>query len=195
MTTNPNDVIRATAGYSYNVGGQLMSNVLHFADTGGGGITDADLLTEMGLMLELIFNAVHTLQSVGLQYTEYSVQNVTQGVIIGTLPWPTFTSGLGAGALDISQCVALLRMPTPASQVQGRVNLPGLTEDQILGSVIDAAFIAAALTVGGQLLLPFTVIGGQLTYIVYNQVLFTFNIPNSTAIGSSTRILGRRRKP
>lgn len=194
MPTVTNDVIRIVAGYTYTSGGSPMSNVLHFVDTGSGSISDADLLTSAGLILEIIFADLHALAAIGLKYTEYSVQNLTQDVIIGAASWPTFVAGLAPGGIASSQVSLLLRMPTSKPKVQGRVFIPGNSEDEISSSVFDATTLAAGLTAGVFLLSNFLIAPSQITYTVFNQFLKTFNFPNSTVVGNQTRALTRRRE-
>lgn len=195
MTTVANDIIRVTCNYDYKLAGRPISNVLHFVDNGGGGILDPLLLTQCGVIIEGIFGSLATEQSVGLFFTTYDVFNVTQATIIGTLPWPTLVQGAIAGDLAASTVVGLLRMITASSGVQGRVNLVGMSEAKIADSTIFSAFITAALAVGASLLTAFPVGPSALQYCVYNQVLATFNLPVSTAIGASSRSIGRRRLP
>lgn len=193
MTTANNDIIRLTANYTYLTGGRPISNVLHFVDNGGGGIIDSLLLSQMGIILEGIFGPLAPEQGVGLFYTTYDVFNVTQGLIIGTLPWPTLVQGGTGGDLSAATVVALLRMVTPKSRVQGRVNLVGVPEAKLADSTMTGLFVTAALLVGAQLLNSFPVGPSFLQYTVFNQEFKTFTMPVSVALGSSSRSLGRRR--
>lgn len=193
--TAPNDIIRMTANYTYLSAGRPISNVLHFVDNGGGGILDALLLTQSGIILEGIFGPLAPQQSNALFFTTYDVFNVTQSIIIGTLPWPTLTSGGIAGQLSASTVVGLLRMITPKSRVMGRVNLVGLSETILGSSTITGPYIAAALVVGANMLAAFPVGPSFLQYCVYNQEFGAFNLPTSVAIGASSRSQGRRKLP
>lgn len=195
MATVAGDIIRIVAGYTYAVGGRPMSNVLHLRDTGPGGIPDPDLLVASGVYLELVFAALKVVQSDDLIFTEYSVQNVTQSIIIGTQPWPTFVMGDVAAGIDASQVVGLLRMPTARSKVQGRVNVVGLPESNILTGIIAPGFLSEILVTGANLLLPFVIGPSDITYVVYNQEFGTFNFPVSAAVGEAVRSLGRRKIP
>lgn len=195
MSTAPNDVIRVVCGFSYTAGGRPMSNVLHVVDTGGGGIPDPDLLTGVGLFIEIVYGLLATVQPPTLKYTTYSVQNVTQKLIIGTLPWPTLVAGTGVGNLDASQVACLLRLPTATSQIQGRLYACGLAEGDISSSLFDASVLAAVAAIGANLLIGYTIAPSVITYAVFNQVLKTFKFPVSSAVGVATRALGRRKLP
>lgn len=195
MTTVAGDIIRVVAGYAYGVAGRPMSNVLHLRDTGPGGIPDPSLLVALGVYLELVFVPYLPLQSDDVSFTEYSVQNVTQGTIIGTQPWPTFTVGGAVTLIASSQIVGLLRMPTAKSKVQGRLNMVGLAETNINEGVIGGTVVAAILSVGANLLLPFVIGPSDVTYVVFNQEFSTFNFPVSAALGAAVRTLGRRKIP
>lgn len=195
MPTNPNDVIRVVCGYTYLTGGTPQSNVLHFVDTGGGGISDAALITGVGAAIELVFGLIRTSQSNKLFYTTYSIQNLTQGLLVGTQPWPTFLNGGSANVLNASQVVGLLRMPTAKPGVQGRVNCVGIPEADVTDSILSAGMLAAIASIGANLLIGFTIAPSVITYTVFNQAFSTFNFPVSAVVGTATRILGRRRQP
>lgn len=193
MPTNNNDVIRVVAGFTYTTGGDPQSNVLHFADTGGGGISDADLLDDFGPILEVIYGLVRTSMGTAFKFIEYSVFNVTQNLVIGTLPWPTFTEGGDPGALDIAQATALLVLPTQVSQVQGRVYVGGIPESEIANSALSAGFVAGVASMGANLLIGTIIAPSLVEYVVYNRTLLTFNLPVSAAVIGNARALGRRK--
>lgn len=195
MATVTGDIIRVVCGYSYGTGGRPMSNVLHYQDVGAGGVPDAELLTDMGVIVEGVFGGIVAQQALELKYTTYTVQNVTQGTLIGTAPWPTLVAGGGPPLIDVSQTVSLLRTVTTKSRVWGRLNLAGLPEASILDSLPNAAWNAAALVTGAVLLT--TPVVGTLTarYVVYNRVLLTSTFPSSIALGLAVRSLGKRKVP
>lgn len=193
MSTNGGDIIRVVAGFSYVSGGKPLSNVLHLIDAGAGGITDVDLLAGVGAYLEVVYATVQAVQSDVLKYTEYSVANITQGTIVGTVPWPTFTEGASADPIDAAQVVGLLRMPTAKTKVQGRVNIAGIPEGNIANSVISVGVRAAILAMGTALIGPFIITPSAIEYVVFNQEFKTHNLPVSAALGDAVRTLGRRK--
>jgi len=195
MPTNGGDIIRVVAGFAYRPGGTPQSNVIHLVDAGAGGITDANLLIGVGTFLEVVYTTVQAVQSTTYQYTTYSVANITQGTIIGTLPWPTFTAGLAAAAVDAAQVVGLLRMVTARTRVQGRVNVGGIPETNIADSILSVGVQAAILAMGTALIGPFIIAPSAIEYIVFNTTLLTFNLPVSAALGVAVRTLGRRKEP
>lgn len=195
MATVANDIIRVTCNYTYQSGGRPLSNVLHFADVGAGGIIDSLLLTQMGVIIEGKLGPLAAQQSVELFFTTYDVFNVTQGLIIGTLPWPTLVQGAIANQASAPTVVGLLRMITNKSKVQGRVNLVGVAENIISSGVLTGPFVTAALVTGANLLLANPVGPSSMQYVVYNQALATFTVPVATALGTASRSIGRRHLP
>ncbi len=193
MATNADDVIRVIAGYAYVAGGKPMSNVFHFADTGGGGILDVDFVNGIGTIMEAILQEIHDIQSLAFRYVNIQVQNLTQNLIIGTFPWPTFGAGAGSALNNPSQVCGLVRMITARPRVQGRVFIAGTTESTTGDSAYTGAVQTAMADLGVNLLAPRALGIGELTYCVFNQVLKTFLLPNSTAFGISTRGLNRRK--
>lgn len=193
MPTVAGDIIRITCKYTYQLAGRPLSNVLHWVDNGAGGITDAALLLGMGVKIEGVFGSLAPEQSTRLYFTTYDVFNVTQGLIVGTAPWPTLNQGGRAGDLSASTAVGLLRMVTAKSRVQGRLNLVGLPEFNLTDSIQDAVWITAALLVGVDLLAAVAIGPSSLIYCVYNQEFGTYTLPVSVALGAASRSIGRRR--
>ncbi len=193
MPTATDDVIRMILGGTYNVGGKPMSNVFHFADTGAGGISDASFISNMGTILENIYGDVASQMSDKYIFTNIAMQNLTQALIIGTIPWPTFTTGSTVSPIDVAQMCGLVRMITPKPRVQGRIYLPGFPEASVANSALNNDVQVAMADLGVNLLAPRALGGSELTYCVYNQILKTFVLPTSTAFGVSTRGLNRRK--
>ena len=193
MATAPNDVIRAVLGFTYTQGGKPLSNVFHFADTGGGGILDVDFINGFGLIIEAIYAPIKARQSQKLFFINIQVQNVTQALIIGTLVWPTFVAGDEIGTPDVSQAAGLVRMITPKPRVQGRVYVPGWPESAIGEGAFLTPDRQAMADLGVNLLAPRALGVGELTYCVFNQVFKTFTLPTSAAFGVNTRGLNRRK--
>lgn len=193
MATAANDVIRMIAGYAYGIGGKPLSNVFHMADTGGGGITDANLLSAAGSILENILGGIVAVQSDTHQYVDIQVQNLTQNLIIGTIPWPAFTVGSLAEPVNPAQVTALVQMVTPTPRVQGRVYVTGLSEFDVADSAWSVPVLNALAQLGVELLTPRVVAPSELTYCVFNQVLKTFTLPTSTALRTNNRGLNRRK--
>jgi len=193
MPTVTNDVIRAILGFTYNVGGRPMSNVFHFADTGPGGILDSDFINTFGAIAENIYAPIANEQSNQLFFINIALQNLTQALIIGTIPWPTFTTGSIAGPIDVAQMAGLIRMITPKPRIQGRVFAPGFPESGVANSAFQTSVQVAMADLGVNLLAPRALGTSEITYCVFNQVLKTFTLPTSTAFGISTRGLNRRK--
>lgn len=194
MTTNANDIVRGVLGYEYVTGGTPMSNVWHWKDTGGGGITDADFINEFGALMEAILLPMLPQQGSQFDFVNITVQNLTQGLLIATLPWPTFVSGTAVSAVDTAQTAALLRLLTVKPRTQGRVFIPGIAEGAIQNSIFDMNTLVAAAAIGTALLAPQTVGLGELTYTVFNQILLTDNLPTSLFVGNAVRGLTRRKR-
>lgn len=195
MATVTGDIIRVVCGFSYTTGGRSMSNVLHYQDVGAGGVADAALLTAMGTIIEGVYGALVVQLSSELKFTTYTVQNVTQSVLIGEAPWPTLTVGGGNLNIAVAQAVSLLRMVTNKSRVWGRVNLPGLPETIVVDSFPAAVWNTAALAFGAVLLTTPVVGGLTARYVVYNRILKTSVFPSSVAVGLAVRSLGKRKVP
>jgi hypothetical protein len=149
----------------------------------------------MGTIIEGVYGFTVPQQSNVLQYTTYTVQNVTQKALIGSAPWPTLTAGGLAGQIDASQVVSLLRTITTKSRVWGRVNFAGLPEVSITDGLPVAAWNTAALNAGANLLTTPVVGGLTARYVVYNRVLLTATFPVSVALGLAVRSLGKRKLP
>ena len=193
MSTNANDIIRSVLGYTYTAGGKPMSNVLHWRDTGGGGITDADFIGGFGAAIEAMMVTLLPQQGSAWKYINITLQNLTQNLLIATLVWPTFTEGTAVSAIDTAQTSLLLRMLTAKPRVQGRVNIGGIAEGGIISSAFSTLALLAGSVFGIALLIPISLGTGEITYTVFDQVFKTDNLPTSSFVGNTTRGLNRRK--
>ncbi len=169
MTVDAGDVIRVASRMSYGAGGQDLINVTHHELTTPGSLPDADVLTDMGLLMESYYFTIDSLMNDTITFVDYTVTNVTKDVVLGTDNWPTLT--VGGSIVDAlpPQNAALVLARTSTPRKQGRTYLPGFAEDNTSGSLWIAGTLAALANFAGLMLVSITVGSGTYVYRVFTR--------------------------
>jgi len=96
--------IRADSGFAREAimawceanGVEDVINVFQWINTTGSSLTDAQAVADIRAHLDTIYGALVIGQVDTFIYRDINFRNVTQGIIMGTFPWPTLTAGLSA---------------------------------------------------------------------------------------------------
>jgi len=192
LATEQNDILRIVLNNTYGTGGQDMLNVWHFKSLDLATLDDAQLLVDIGVMVELIVNDIHAIQADVFKYVSYEVTNVTQDQQLGTLPYPTFSAGAVAAEVVTPQISVLTIMDTIKPRVQGRVFMGGLQEGGVSAGLWLSAVLDAAADMGLELLTAQDVTDGRLQYVVFNREFGTAVFPVGAAVITAARTQRRR---
>lgn len=192
MAVQQNDILRVTASMTYGIGGQLLENVFHFKANDAVVVLDPQALIDMGTVIELLFATTQVVTPNTIQYTSYTVKNVTQNLLLGTAPWPTFVAGGDISAIASPQVAALVIGRTSKPRVQSRIFIAGLREGSVSAGIIDGILLTALVALAATLLLPYQGLVQRYQYVAYNRALATSTIPVSSAVILPTRSQRRR---
>lgn len=192
MAVVQNDIIRVTAQMSYGVGGQQLINVLHVLQLDAVSIPDPTALTDLGLMLEVFYTPLLASQSDRIQYIDYTAQNITQDILLGSATWPTFVAGGSPSGVISPQVALLIYFPTNKPNVQGRLFYPGIPETGVTDGIWTAGVQAAMASMGALMLSPYIASTGRYLYQVVNRVLKTNTNPTSAVVRAGARTQRRR---
>ena len=193
MAVNPSDVLRITAEMS--VGADSIQNVHHYQFVSGGPITDAQALLDAAVIMETLYSLLVPQQTVNYSYDQVRVQNITQGVLLGSTAWPTLT--IGGSALDELPfpTSALLTFPTAVPRTRGGTYYGGFTE---LGNTVGGKIISALQTlliaVAARALLQQNIAGNLYDFVLVNRALGTVIQFTSAIVHIVWRTQRRRRQ-
>jgi len=171
MTFLSTELIRVSANAEFTVGGQDLVNVMYFQLIAPSSLTDTQVLSDIGEVLEQIYAPVPAQQNTNVTYVDYTVKNETQDAAPLTATWPTFTIGGNAFEALPGQCVALLIMRTLVSRKLGRFNLGGFCQNNNISSVWGPTLITMAGTVITNLLATRVATNGNYLYGVASQAV------------------------
>lgn len=199
MTVTAGDALRVAARLRFGLGGQELINVTHHVLTIPSSLPDADVLSDMGEVLETYYNTIVARMNDKVLFEDYTVTNVTQDVVLGTDNWPTLIAGTSIIDAFPPQCAALILARTIVPRKQGRIYVPGLAEEGAVGS----AWVAGALTDLGnfasKLLLAIVATNGVYSYRVFTRpddgppiILAKLDPPTTTAVVPFVRTQRRR---
>ncbi len=192
MTVAQNDVLRVTAEMTVN--GHDVQNVYHYRSTNVPGIGDTKALADCAAIMEDLYQKLDAQISTGLSFDTVRVQNITQDVLLGALPFPLLTAGADAAVLLPEPVSALITYPTAQSRVRGGAYYGGFTEDQNTASgTIGATLLTQLAAVVVDQLVESVFGADSYRYIVFNAVLNTFVLPVSGIVHSVWRTQRRRR--
>lgn len=191
MTFLNTDLIRISANCSFGVGGQDLINVLYAELISPSSLTDAQVLSDVGEVLELWYAPIPGVQNTNIQYVDYTVKNETQDAAPLTSVWPTFTVGSKGSEALPSQIVGLAIMRTAISRKFGRVNIGGLTEIDNATDVWLAPVLTAIGTLITNLLATQVATNGNYRYGVATQAVTPpRTIANSYDAPISGKVIG-----
>jgi hypothetical protein len=124
--------------------GQEMVNVLHFKSHGSMDLIEDLLLPVLGCVTQHLLPVLST--QISLTGADVkSIDSSTLQEIQFTNPSPGFGAASGGDAPVGTSCVVALRTLHPGRTGRGRMFLPGIDEELLEGSTLDAAFITAAV--------------------------------------------------
>jgi len=189
---NVNDIVRVACRQTYDTGGQDVINVIHMECRVQTAVTDDDVRDNVGEVIEIIFDPIRLLASNTLKYTVLEMKNITQDILMGTIPWPTFVQGAVAAPIVSPQVVALSIMKTFKSRVAGRRNWSGVPENVVTDGILNAAWLTAMGVAQTNLLTDLIGALSVYAYIVFNREFETFNVPNGSLSLTPTRTQRRR---
>jgi len=183
----------------FGVGGEDLINVLHFELVSPSSLTDAQVLSDIGEVLELIYAPMVAITWNQVQYADYTVKNVSTVDAPNTAVWPTFTVGGNATQATPPSNAALILARTNVSKKQGRVFVPGLTEAEAGAGVWSIGALTQLTIFGANLLLTHVATNGNYRYGVVTAavpfpktILNSFDVPISTAVVTPIRTQRRR---
>lgn len=116
MAVNTNDVIEVSARCEFG-GVEDVINVYQFRMTTAGPVDDDDVMLDLGLWLEDVYQPVITSQTNDFAYRDIAFRNVTQSTVMGTIAWPTYTAGAAAPNNIPPGLAALINFATNKARV------------------------------------------------------------------------------
>ena len=193
MAVNPSDVLRITAEMS--LGADSVQNVHHYQFVSGGPITDAQALLDAAIIMETLYSLLIPQLATTYTFDQVRVQNITQGILLGSTAWPVLT--VGGSALDILPfpTSALITYPTATPRTRGGTYYGGFTE---LGNAVGGSIIGALQTsliaVAARALLQQNIAGNLYDFVLVNRSLGTVLQFTSAIIHVVWRTQRRRRQ-
>ena len=187
------DIVRVTAKLDMSTDDII--NVYHLKHAGSGDVTQAAFLAVVDNWLDTAYGIFDQYLSNAVDFVSIDCFNVTQDEPIGSVSWPTMTSGGDSTADAYAKQVApLVRFPTATARSQGRKFLGGFTEAQIGGGgTLSATLQSALASFGAQILAGFTASGEDFIPGNWNQVLGRF-APWLSAVVNIVAATQRRRR-
>jgi len=193
MAVAQNDVLRVTAEMSQGV--DALQNVYHIQSDNVASVSDAQALLDMGLIMDGLYNLVDASMHDGVSFDSVRVQNVTQGVLMGSTPFPVLTVGLDTNDPLPFQAAALITYPTATPKTRGGTYFGGFTEaNSDTAGAISSALQTVLVAVGVKILTQQNVAGNLYTFVLVNRLLGTV-IPYVSAIVHAVWRTQRRRRP
>lgn len=193
------DLIRVSANMSFAVGGSDLVNVMYFELLSPSSLTDSQVLSDIGEVLENIYTPIQTRLNALIQFVDYDVKNDTQDQSPLNSSWPTLTTGALAAEALAPQLVALVIMRTAQSRKFGRVNLGGFTETDNASDVWLGALLTQVGLLITQLLATHVATNGNYRYGVASQdvvpprdIVNSFDAPIAGKVIGSLRTQRRR---
>ena len=199
MSFAQTDAIRVSARMSYEAGGQDLINTMHVELLSPSSLTDAEVVEDIGELLEVYYGEIITVQGAATKYVDYTVQNLTADAAPLQSDWPTFVDGDQVLALLPPQIAALILARTSVSRKFGRIYLPGLTEAGTLIDKWDGTTLTALTAFAAELLVTQVLTNGNWRYAVKTAlspdpptVANSYDIPLTTSLILPTRTQRRR---
>jgi len=193
MAVNNGDVLEATARAEFN-GVEDVVNVYQIKYTGASPKTDDAAMLEVADFLDTTYQIASSAQSTNLIYREISFRNLTQGLIMGSKPWPTLTAGSGGGASNATGVAGLISLATGIAKVVLRKYLGGYIATVMeADGTFTSAFLAGLLAFGARLLDMATITGGNYEYGYLSPKTGSWEVPTSVS-ATDVPAYQRRRK-
>lgn len=192
MPSVQSDIFQVTSRMTIGGDDEDVQSVMHFRQQSAPALTDAQVLADIGDMMDGIYTIVNP-SIVDIQdYIDINVKNVTQNLLLGATAWPVLTIGGSTVDPTAFQVVALLLMRTATPRVVGRVNFGVFRENGLASSNWVAGVQSEVLTAGLALLTDNIEFNGTWRYVVFNREFKTVTLPVSEGITVAARSQRRR---
>lgn len=171
MAVNDLDIIRVATKLVDILGFQVV-NVWHFkCDLITPPSTDALVMADLAARMELIYTEILTDLHNSLTFLDINFFNVTQDAPMGTLFWPTLTTGGAGGDPMPSQAAAMVRAETGKSRNWARKFFGTFGEgtNTSLGLIVAGA-VTHLVNLGAVWITPYAgVVGTYIPVVWYNK--------------------------
>lgn len=187
------DILKVVASMSIGVG-VTVQNVYHVIVAEVGGVDDGDIPDDMGEWLEDIYTEINPHIPNDLVYEEYSLQNVTVDLDLGTHGFPSMTIGGSSSEFLPTQVAPLVRVRTDVPGVEGRKFFPTFVEANTTNGQFSPTAVNNMLDAGQVAYAPWVATSGN-NYqgTVYNRE-FGIARPPTEIIATSNPATQRRRR-
>lgn len=187
------DIIRAVAKFQFS-GGDIFTNTFHFEVFSEGWNNDLQFMTELAVFMDAQYTLVNTRVSSALTYVDLDGQNLTQDILMPSVPWPVLVNGGSASEPLPTQTTArpffrTLRPKTRASICY----IPFDELSSTAGGVIVAAAAANLASWATPFISVIALVSGSITYGAYNRPLDRFTPVTSFVVPTRLRTIRRRR--
>jgi len=155
MPAQDGDVIEVTVIHDNSTSGEQLNRYQFRVETGGP-ISDADLLDDIEIIVQTLYNLVKNMINVRNILREVGVFNKTQDLLIGQTTAGTYTGGGAPDPMAPSGCASFAYFKTAVPRVTLAKYLPVMsTADLSGGGNLSAASLALLTNFTSALLNPF----------------------------------------
>ena len=163
MTGQPNDVIKVTAVF---IGPSLqeMNNVFWYKYRDGPSLDDASYMAAVGGYLDEMYDLINQDIVDDLTYDQIRFYNITQDYPMGTIGWPTLTTGTSLGDPLPAGNAALVVGYTAVKRTYGKKFIPGYAEAGAAGDTWNAGVFTRLGTWAGAWYTSIPHTGGGLSH-------------------------------
>lgn len=195
MTVQMQDILRVAARTSVQGFGDNV-NVFHLRWDALTTATDEDAMDWCAERLEEAYKAIQPEIPNEVNFVDFNVFNVTQDRPLGSVPWPTLTSGGSSTETLPHQVAAFVRFPTGISRNWARKFIGPLSVDSSTSTGLIEPATLAMLGAFAAELIASTLSGGPeaLTYVV-NHINQSTWVPVVEAVVSNIWATVRTRRP
>jgi len=193
MVVAQNDILRVAARLEDQNGDDVV-NVYHFAYRNAAVLTDAQAMDAVAAYLEEMYTEIQPNIHSSAIFRDINYFNVTTDMPMGTIDWPTLTTGAGTGDQLPNQMAAMVRGVTGHSRNWARKFLGpwGETRNSTYGK-IDATLLTALANYAVQWLEGGGTAPVKWFPIVWNKVLQQWVDITGTVIRDVWSTIRRRR--
>lgn len=194
MATQQNDILEAACRAEIN-GSDDIINTFQFRYEDAAPLSEANTITDMVAVLELIYVIIEALQSSFVLYKDIRLTNKTQDILLGTVPWDTVDQGTAIGDAVPPGVASYISFSTTIPNVRPSKYFGGFTVANLdQDGTWDTALVAEMVDVADLLLAPLGVQGREYRYGYLSPKTLAFEIPVS-AVTNDVGAYQRRRKP
>ncbi len=121
------DVLRIVCKMA--ITGQDVINVFNFKVAVNGALDDADFMTRLAALLDANYGLINEDVANDLIYVVIDGQNITQDVLLPTVPWPVLVNGADLAEILPRQVAAQVFFKTTRPRTRASKFMGGYTED------------------------------------------------------------------